>query len=69
VTLLKKVQPYHSVQARRRGGVYHDRADCPDGQRLYSDHLVAGRSGLPHCDHCRALNEQAQRASESEAPG
>lgn len=57
VTMLKKVQPYHDVGTHRHGGIYHDRSDCPEGQRLHSDHLVAGTWALPLCDHCSVLNE------------
>lgn len=53
------VTPYHASGAVRRHGVYHDRADCPDGSQIHSDHLAAGTGGLPRCDRCRALDEQA----------
>jgi hypothetical protein len=59
VTMLKRVQPYHDVGTHRHGGVYHDRSDCPAGQRLHSDHLVAGTWNLPRCGQCRVLDEMA----------
>jgi hypothetical protein len=63
VSLLKKVQPYHAIDARRRDGVYHDRADCPHGRLVPSDHLASGSSGLRYCEECRALSDQAQNAT------
>ncbi len=59
---LKNVKPYRSVWAHRHRRIYHDRADCPEGQRLYSDHLAAGTGGLPLCEECRALHEQTTEA-------
>ena len=61
--MLKKVRPYHSIRTHRRGGVHHDRSDCPKGQRIHSDHLAAGTGGLPLCDQCRALNDRPPEPS------
>jgi hypothetical protein len=57
--MLEQVQPYHQVGARKHGGVYHDRSDCPQGRRVRSDQLAAGARGLPYCDACRALTQRA----------
>ncbi len=59
--MLTKVHPYHEVGARKHGGVYHDRSDCPQGRTVPSDHLAAGGTGLPHCDQCRALSDSKVR--------
>jgi hypothetical protein len=56
--MLTKVRPYHEVGARKHHGVYHDRADCPLGRTVPSDHLAAGATGLRYCDECHALNER-----------
>ena len=59
MNMLTRVSPYHSVGAYRSVDVYHDRADCREGQRIVSDHLEPGTWNLPRCDQCRALDEQA----------
>jgi len=64
VTMLKNVDPYHAAGDHRRAAVYHDRADCPIGRLIHSDHLAAGTGGNPLCEQCRALGEQ-----QPESPG
>ncbi len=56
VPRLKKVRPYHSAGHHRTGAVYHDRTDCPDGQRIHSERLAVGTRALPQCETCRVLD-------------
>ena len=57
-----KVKPYHSQHAERHGGVYHDRADCPDGSRIPSEYLAAGTAGLARCGRCAELEGRSPTA-------
>ena len=50
----RTVRPYRRQRARH----YHDRADCPVGQRIRSQDLVAGTGGRSRCEQCRELEDE-----------
>ncbi len=50
-------EAYHtsSVDPGGTGGVYHDREDCPAGQRILPEHRVSGTGGRNRCKDCESL--------------
>jgi hypothetical protein len=47
-----KVPPYHTSEPETPA-VYHNRSECPDGQRIKPQHLVQGTgTGRRLCDWC-----------------
>jgi hypothetical protein len=59
----RNVRPYR----RNRARIYHDRADCPVGQKIRSQDLVAGTGGRSRCRRCRELEDR--EPTRSAVPG
>lgn len=57
-----KVKAYRAIG--KQEVVYHDRADCPIGSQIYSDHLAAGDGGRRRCPVCAALDRDDVARSE-----
>jgi hypothetical protein len=51
------VTAYHTSvpDSGGEGGVYHDRQDCPAGQRIKPEHRVSGTDGRARCKDCELI--------------
>jgi hypothetical protein len=49
--------PYYTsaTDPSGEGGVYHDREDCPAGQRIKPEHRVSGTDGRSLCKDCQSM--------------
>lgn len=47
--------PYYSID-ERDPRVYHDYADCPNGQQISPPNRRDGTGGLPRCGSCERLD-------------
>jgi hypothetical protein len=45
------VAPYHSISPEDRQ-VYHDKSNCPDGERILPHNKRSGTGGRPRCLEC-----------------
>jgi hypothetical protein len=44
-------RPYHSISPEDRQ-VYHDKSNCPDGERILPQNRREGTANRPHCLEC-----------------
>lgn len=43
--------PYYSISPEDRE-VYHDKSNCPDGERIKPENRRSGTGGRDHCKEC-----------------
>jgi hypothetical protein len=46
-----KVAPYYSISPEDRE-VYHDKSNCPDGERIKPGNKRSGTGNRPYCKEC-----------------
>jgi hypothetical protein len=46
-----KVAPYYSISPEDRE-VYHDKSNCPDGERIKPQNKRSGTGNRPYCKEC-----------------
>jgi hypothetical protein len=45
------VSPYYSISPEDRE-VYHDKSNCPDGERIKPENKRYGKDNRDHCKEC-----------------
>ena len=50
---MAKVAPFHSSKPGTEK--HHDNDACTEGNNIEASNRVAGKGGLPLCDHCARL--------------
>jgi hypothetical protein len=48
---MPQVPPYYSISPEDRH-VYHDKSNCPDGERILPQNKRQGTGGRAHCLEC-----------------
>lgn len=48
---MPKVDPYYSISPEDRQ-VYHDKSNCPDGERIMWQNRRPGTDDREHCKEC-----------------
>jgi hypothetical protein len=49
--IMPLTRPYYSISPEDRQ-VYHDKSNCPDGERILPQNRRDGTDNRPHCREC-----------------